>query len=216
MKFYGVLSYVWLNPDNIILNNLKEGLIDGILISSIGYCDKKRGKRYRKWITRNILNKNIKSIIVDHEAWGRFKKKPSIIWSYERIKSYQSEATRLLQKLPVEVITIAPDLIGEDETSYDWACKFKDEFSSEFNIIYPLHGRVPEGVERVGIPKENLEKNWKEQLIHNNYKLHGLGVSPRNMPMLKEENFYSCDATIDSDGWQRIRIEDFINYDSSI
>jgi len=201
VKFYGVLSYVWLNPDNIILNNLKDGLIDGIIISSPGY---QNNLTYRKWIRRN--RKHIPSIMIDHEAWLRFKR--GISMPYNAVKQYQVWASYNLKNLGFkDIIVIAPDVIGNELESFEWGSMFQKEY--EGNIMYPFHGKMPDGVEYVGIPKENLETDWYDNLPSKNVKLHGLGVSPRNMPMIKEHGFVSCDGTIDSDGWSKNRIEDF-------
>ena len=200
VKFYGVLSYVWLNPDNIILNNLKKGEIDGVLISSIGYS---KYATYRKWIRRN---KNIiPSIMIDHEAF--YRNKTGKKWSYNAIKQLQIYSAYNLKNLGFkEIIVIAPDEIGEEETSYNWGIKFIKDYEGE--ILFPFHGKLPADAEYVGIPKERLGTEWYK-LLNNKYKLHGLGVSPKNMKMLHDYNFFSCDGTIDSDGWSNNRVEDF-------
>ena len=68
---------------------------------------------------------------------------------------------------------------------------------------------MPDDVEYVGIPKVRLESNWHDLLPNKNVKLHGLGVIPKMMSMLKEKDFFSCDATVNSFGWSQHRIEDF-------
>ena len=150
--------------------------------------------------------------MIDHEAFRRNRQ--NIKWSYNAVKQLQLWAAHNLNGLGFkDIVVIAPDEIGDEETSYEWGCKFIKDYEGE--TLFPFHGKLPDDVEYVGIPKERLNTPWREELPENNYKLHGLGVSPRNMPMLKEYGFYSCDATIDSDGWQRIRIEDFMIVEAS-
>jgi len=201
MKFYGVLSYVWLNPKNIILGNLKEGLVDGILISSVGYQE---NRTYRKWIRRN--QKHIPSIMVDHEAWTRFKR--GVVWSYTSIKQIQEWACHNLKLLGFDdVVTIAPDIISNAELTKEYQERFYKEFTGE--TVYPYQGLLIDGPDYLAIPKINLNQEYIDQIPKDKYKLHALGVTPKEMPLIVENDFFSCDATIDSGGWSKNRIEDF-------
>ena len=201
MKFYGVLSYVWLNPKNIILDNLKNGLIDGILISSVGYQE---NKTYRKWIRRN--KKHIPAIMIDHEAWTRFKR--GVVWSYTAIKQIQEWAYHNLNLLGFDDITaIAPDVISNAELTKEYQEQFYKDFDGE--TVYPYQGIFVDGPDYLAIPKINLNQEYIDQIPKGKYRLHALGVTPNEIPLLVKNEFYSCDCTIDSGGWSQNRIEDF-------
>ena len=151
----------------------------------------------------------IRSIIIDHGAWFRYNH--NIRWSYSKVRSLIFDIMDFLEaiKYEGEVIPIAPDRIKDPRTTIKWQRRWLKDYSGESICVYRGWS---DGYSYFGITKNPKPSYLVCAYLRDKGKLHGLGARPKWMPFYLKFNFESIDCTLNSFGWKKYRINDFLKY----
>lgn len=195
VKIYGVITGH--NNMEFVLSQTPYLLISGMHFN----------KRMKKFLIKH--REDIRSLIIDHGAWFRYRK--NITWSYERVKRRIFEILIFLKHIRYdgEVIPIAPDRIKDQKTTIRWQQRWLKDYSGESICVY--RGWY-DGYNYFGITKNPKPSALVCSFLRDKGKLHGLGAKPKWMSFYKQFNFESIDCTLDSFGWNKHRISDFLKF----